>query len=231
MGCLLPPDNPKRRKAHIPILRKHVRKLGQLYHIFQPQSKIDREGRGKILIINPTNCMGCPVRALQELLLCPTDNIGRLFTVGEVTPTSDWFREWFRFWLHQVGIKNWQHYGVRSCRKGACSTATIAGMPEHFTDTLGDWKSRAKESYRRTTLGKAQKQFCTHLGGKKQKKISGKKFTKTVTPADIQSYMKWIHRSEAHRIEQRQPTATNQRIDNLGRGRASSTANIQKYME
>ena len=96
VGCLLPPRDPKRAEKHIPILRTHVRKIGRLFHIFQPQSKVDREGRGRLLIVNPTNCPGCPVRALQELLLCTTDDVGRLFTTGGIKPTSDWFREWFR---------------------------------------------------------------------------------------------------------------------------------------
>ena len=64
-----------------------------------------------------------------------------------------------------IGVKNWEWYSVRSCRKGACSAATMAKMPEHFTDTLGNWRSRAKETYRRTTLAKAQTEFCTFLGG------------------------------------------------------------------
>ena len=67
-----------------------------------------------------------------------------------------------------IGIRNWEWYSVRSCRKGACSAATMAKMPEHFTDTLGNWQTRAKETYRRTTLAKAQTEFCTYLGGNSQ---------------------------------------------------------------
>ena len=42
--------------------------------------------------------------------------------------------------------------------------STLAQMPEHFTDTLGNWKSRAKETYRRTALAQAHARFCKKLG-------------------------------------------------------------------
>ena len=42
--------------------------------------------------------------------------------------------------------------------------ATLAHMPENFSDSLGNWKSRAKNTYRRTTLVKAQSEFSALLG-------------------------------------------------------------------
>ena len=37
-------------------------------------------------------------------------------------------------------------------------------MPEHFTDALGNWRSRAKEVYRHSALQEAHAEFCQHLG-------------------------------------------------------------------
>ena len=87
-----------------------------------------------------------------------------MFSGGGKIPTSEWFLRWLRYGLYQIGKVDWESYSVRSCRKGSCSAATQARMPEHFTDTLGNWKSRAKETYRRTMLSKAQAQFCEYLG-------------------------------------------------------------------
>ena len=166
VGGILPSRNKERAKKHSPITRENIRKVDEQYHIWQPKSKTDREGRGRLFIVSPTYCCACPARALKELLLCPTDEGRRLFTGGGKTPTSEWFLLWLRYGLYQMGVKeNWKLYSVRSCRKGACSAATQAKMPEYFTDTLGNWKSRAKETYRRTMLTKAQTQFCEYLGG------------------------------------------------------------------
>ena len=89
VGGLLPPRNRNRSARHVPILRTHVRRLGRRYHIYQPKSKTDQEGKGRLVIVSPTNCPGCPVRALRELLLCPTDAANRLLTIGGTIPTSD----------------------------------------------------------------------------------------------------------------------------------------------
>ena len=37
-------------------------------------------------------------------------------------------------------------------------------MPENFSDRLGNWKSSAKDTYRRTTLVKAQAELYELLG-------------------------------------------------------------------
>ena len=169
VGGLLPPRSRERAAKHSPITRRNVRKINNQYHIWQPKSKTDREGRGRLIIVSPTRCPACPVRAMGELLMCPTDLEQRLFSNGGETPTADWFLTQLRFWLHRIGVQNWEWFSVRSCRKGACSVATLAKMPEHFTDTLGNWKSRAKETYRRTMLSKAQISFCEYLGGRKRK--------------------------------------------------------------
>ena len=167
VGGILPPRCKERAAEHSPITRRNIREVKDQYHIWQPKSKTDREGRGRLFIVSPTKCSACPARALKELLLCPTDEEKRLFTGGEKHPTADWFLLWLRYWLYQIGKDDWASYSVRSSRKGACSVATMARMPEHFTDTLGNWKSRAKESYRRTTLTKAQAHFCEYLGNTK----------------------------------------------------------------
>ena len=73
VGGLLPPSNRERAAEHSPITRHNVRKINNQYHIWQPKSKTDREGRGRLIIVSPTGCPACPVRALGELLLCPTD--------------------------------------------------------------------------------------------------------------------------------------------------------------
>ena len=166
VGGILPCRCKERAKKRSPITRENIRKVNEQYHIWQPKSKTDREGRGRRFIVSPTNRCACPARAVKELLLCPADACKRLFSGGGKTPTSEWFLLWLRYGLYQIGVKeNWKLYSVRSCRKGACSAATQAKMPEYFTDTLGNWKSRAKETYRRTMLTKAQTQFCEYLGG------------------------------------------------------------------
>ena len=68
-------------------------------------------------------------------------------------------------------------------------------MPEHFTDTLGNWKTRAKEAYRRTTLTKAQAQFCGYLGtpalgGARQTQLKSYKSSKQ---KDITNALQKIH--------------------------------------
>ena len=134
------------------------------YHIWQPQSKTDREGRGRLLIANRTFCTACPVRALTELLLSEADGEDRLFSTRDGFATCDWFLRWLRYWLQQAGVANPHYYSVRSCRAGACTAATLSRMPDYFTDTLGNWHSRAREVYRRTARIDAQKRFCAQLG-------------------------------------------------------------------
>ena len=89
VGGLLPPSNRERASKHSPITRNNIRKVNKQYHIWQPKSKTDREGRGRLIIVSPTGCAACPVKALGELLMCPTDSEERLFTNGGDIPTAD----------------------------------------------------------------------------------------------------------------------------------------------
>ena len=89
VGGLLPPKKRERAAQHTPITRRNVRKVHNQFHIWQPKSKTDREGRGRLIIVSPTGCPACPVKALGELLMCPTDIEGKLFSNGGDTPTAD----------------------------------------------------------------------------------------------------------------------------------------------
>ena len=134
------------------------------FHIWQPQSKTDREGRGCLLLVNRTLCPACPVVALSELLFSASDDKDRLFSHQNGSATCEWFLVWLRYFLQKAGVPNPQFYSVRSCRAGACTAATLGQMPDYFTDTLGNWRSRARENYRRTARANAQRLFCTQLG-------------------------------------------------------------------
>ena len=89
VGGLLPPSNRERAAKFSPITRRNIRKVNKQYHIWQPKSKTDREGRGRLIIVSPTGCPACPVKALGELLMCHTDAEGRLFSNGGEIPTAD----------------------------------------------------------------------------------------------------------------------------------------------
>ena len=66
-------------------------------------------------------------------------------------------------------------------------------MPEHFTDTLGSWRSRAKETYRRTTLAKAQTEFCTFLGGNPERGKAKSPMTRMKHTRKMRSALNKIH--------------------------------------
>ena len=89
VGGLLPPCNRERAAKFSPITRRTIRKVNKQYHIWQPKSKTDREGRGRLIIVSPTGCPVCPVKALGELFMCHTDVEGRLFYNGGEIPTAD----------------------------------------------------------------------------------------------------------------------------------------------
>ena len=105
VGGLLPPRNRERASLHVPITRINVRKMRKDYHIQQPKSKTDREGRGRLIIVSPTNCPACPVKALGELLMCPKSSTDMLFSNGEETPTAEQFLEQLRYQLYRSGEK------------------------------------------------------------------------------------------------------------------------------
>ena len=97
VGSLLPPKYGAGKDSHVPIRRANIRWVGEQCHMWQPRSKTDREGRGRVLIVSPTGCAACPVRALRRLLWCPADNENRLFSNGGGVATCDWFRVWLRW--------------------------------------------------------------------------------------------------------------------------------------
>ena len=68
-------------------------------------------------------------------------------------------------------------------------------MPEHFTDILGNWKSRAKETYRRTTLTKAQTEFCAYLGSTRADRLVTKTNSRREgeTTTRLKNALNWIH--------------------------------------
>ena len=76
----------------------------------------------------------------------------------------------------------------------------MAKMPEHFTDTSGNWKSRAKETYRRTTLTKAQTEFCEYLGKNKQKtERAPNRNLKQCQREKVRARLRWIHAQQDNR--------------------------------
>ena len=91
VGCILPPQYGKRKDEHVPIERSMLLKRFDGFHIWQPQSKTDREGGGRLLIVNRTYCTACPVRALSELLLPEADDDDKLFSTPDGFTTCDWF--------------------------------------------------------------------------------------------------------------------------------------------
>ena len=129
IGCLLPPQYGRGKDEHIPITRTMVLRRTDGFHLWQPQSKTDREGRGRLLIVKRTQCPACPVRALSELLLSKGDDENRLFSHSEGFGTCDWFLKWLRYYLQQAGVKNPQYYSVRSCRSG--TIAILEKMMEY----------------------------------------------------------------------------------------------------
>ena len=89
IGSLLPPRYGERKEKHVPITRSNIRLVGEQFHIWQPISKTDREGRGRLIVVSPTNCKACPVRCIRHLLWFPTDKQNRLFSNGLGVATSN----------------------------------------------------------------------------------------------------------------------------------------------
>ena len=67
------------------------------FHIWQPQSNTDREGRGRLLFVNRTLIIACLVRALSELLLSEADDDDKLFSTQDGFATCDWLMLWLRY--------------------------------------------------------------------------------------------------------------------------------------
>ena len=78
-------------------------------------------------------------------------------------------------------------------------------MPEHFTDILGNWKSRAKETYRRTTLTKAQTEFCAYLGSTRADHLGTKTNSSREgeTTTRLKNALNWIHSDSVVKQETR----------------------------
>ena len=89
VGSILPPRYGHRRKTHVPLTRTKMRWVGRQCHVWQPKSKTDKEGRGRLIVVSPTNCNACPIRIIQRLLWCPSDSANRLFSHGAGEATSD----------------------------------------------------------------------------------------------------------------------------------------------
>ena len=90
-------------------------------------------------------------------------------------------------------------------------------MPENFSDTLGNWKSRAKDAYRRTTLAKAQAEFCDLLGSKPQDYIEESESARTERSARLIK----MHLQRIFECERRSASTTEQdkeRSRNMERG-------------
>ena len=91
VGSILPPRYGHRRRTHVPLTRSKLRWVGQQCHVWQPKSKTDKEGRGRLIVVSPTHCCACPIRTIRRLLWCPSDSGNRLFSHGMGEATSDWF--------------------------------------------------------------------------------------------------------------------------------------------
>ena len=104
VGSILPPQYGERKYSHVPIERDMVLQRFDGFHIWQPQSKADREGRGRLLIVNHTFCVAWPARALTELLVSGADEKNRLFSNVDGFATCDWFLKWLRYYLQEAAV-------------------------------------------------------------------------------------------------------------------------------
>jgi hypothetical protein len=119
-----------------------------------PSSKTDPFRHGVTLTISPSMDPACPLAALQNLLTLhlagrhPSqfDPLQPLFVRPNNQPFSrDYVVRCLRVCLTHLGIAG--RYSGHSFRRGAATSARLAGLTDHEIQLLGRWRSDAYKRY------------------------------------------------------------------------------------
>ena len=120
------------------------------------RSKTDQSGKGMGLIIEPCSCVTiCPGLAMSQYITNFRPAVeGPLFVHVDGTPlTSFQFSSVFRKAVSAAGLSV-HGKTTHSLRIGACSMASVRGIPDHEIKQYGRWTSRAYKSYIRIPTNK-----------------------------------------------------------------------------
>jgi hypothetical protein len=116
-----------------------------------PASKTDPFRQGVTLTISPASDPACPLAALRNLLNLRIaggqfDSLQPLFVRPNNQPFSrDYVVRCLRLCLTYRGITG--HYSGHSFRRGAATSARLAGLTDHEVQLLGRWRSDAYKRY------------------------------------------------------------------------------------
>jgi integrase len=112
-----------------------------------PTSKTDPFRHGVTLTISPAPSAACPLAAIQNLrALTQFDPLHPLFVRPNNQPFSrDYVVRCLRLCLTHQGITG--HYSGHSFRRGAATSARLAGLTDHEIQLLGRWQSDAYKRY------------------------------------------------------------------------------------
>jgi hypothetical protein len=113
-------------------------------------SKTDPFRLGCNIQFYATNQSLCPVASLEKFLEMrgsrPTSGQDPLFLLPEGPLTRDKFINMLRLILDRLGYNSRMFCG-HSFRRGACTSATVAQIPDHLIKTLGRWSSDCYQTY------------------------------------------------------------------------------------
>lgn len=130
------------------LTRRQVRLYEDHLELTLPSSKTDPFRRGVTLTIAATNDEACAVRALRHLFQrYPTSLSSPLFEINGVF-SRRLITDNLRQALRSVGLQG--HYSGHSFRRGAATSARIAGLSEDEIKLLGRWKSDSYRLYIKT---------------------------------------------------------------------------------
>jgi hypothetical protein len=119
-----------------------------------PTSKTDPFRHGVTLTISPASDRACPLAAIQNLLSLTMANkppsqfniLQPLFVRPNNQPFSrEYVVRCLRLCLAHRGIAG--HYSGHSFRRGAATSARLAGLTDHEIQLLGRWRSDAYKRY------------------------------------------------------------------------------------
>jgi hypothetical protein len=119
-----------------------------------PASKTDPFRQGVTLTISPASDSACPLVAIRNLLALNMagqqpnqfDPLQPLFVRPNNQPFSrDYVVRCLRLCLTHRGITG--HYSGHSFRRGAATSARLAGLTDHEIQLLGRWRSDAYKRY------------------------------------------------------------------------------------
>jgi integrase len=119
-----------------------------------PASKTDPFRQGVTLTISPASDAACPLVAIRNLLALNMagqqpnqfDPLRPLFVRPNNQPFSrDYVVRCLRLCLTHRGITG--HYSGHSFRRGAATSARLAGLTDHEIQLLGRWRSDAYKRY------------------------------------------------------------------------------------